>query len=238
MDTIDGLRVAADRILALHEEGDLEAALRLADEVAAAALTAWERDPRDPVARESLFVARFERGMVLVEMDLVDEAADAFGAAADTPIDPEDPDQRHEIAMALLHRGMCLDQAGDPAGAIAAYGSVVERFAGAEDAVTRDQVVRARVNRAAALLGADDAEGAMGAADEVRQELDPSLPLDAEQWLLATRIQAAALVRGGRQADARAVLEAAVDIDLDDPAVVEQRELASVDLADLLDHEG
>ncbi len=227
MTTTQDLRLTADRLIELHEAGDLDAVLSLADDLAA---EAEQRVDEDEVARESLFVARFERALALTELEELAAAADAYLLAADTPTDPDDPDQRHEVAMALLHRGMCLDAIGEAAAAVTSYDEVVRRFGGADDAVTRDQVVRARVNRAASLLSADGASAAAAAADELRGELEPSVPLDAEQWLLATRIRAAALVELGQLDEARTVLADAVAVDVDDPRVGEQRELAEQDL--------
>ena len=228
MATLQHLRVAADRLIELHEEGDLDAALALADELASEAEAS-----DDEVARESLFVARFERAMVLIERDEYAAAAEAFGSAAETPTDPDDPDQRHEVAMALLHRGMCLDTVGDTEAAIEAYDQVVRRFGAADDLVTRDQVLRAQVNRAASRLAGGAAATAADEAGVLRADLDPSAPLGAEQWLLASRIHAAALQELGRHDDARAVLIEALAVDLDDPAVIEQRELAEQDLREL-----
>lgn len=228
MATLQDLRVAADRVIELHEAGDLDAALALADQVAEAAVL---RD--DEVARESLFVARFERAVVLTEREELTEAAAAFGEAAETPTDPNDPDQRHEVAMALLHRGMCLDAVGDSEAAIAAYDQLIDRFRGADDLVTRDQVLRARVNRAASRLEAGDAATVAEEAEELRLGLDPTAPLDAEQWILASRIRAAALIELGQNDLARQLLTEAAAIDLDDPAVSEQRELAEEDLQEL-----
>ena len=233
MDTIEDLRGAADRIIALHEDGEFEAALELADEVVTVAAAAHERRRDDPIARESLFVARFERALLLAQSGRYVEAAGAFAEAADTPIDPEDPDQRHEVAMALLHQGMCHDQAGQIDEAIGAYETVIEGFALAGDAVTRDQVVRARANRAAALLMRGDLEAATAAAHELRQDLDPAAPLDAEQWVLAARIEAAALSRAGDVEQARDRLQATRQVTADAPEVVEQRELAEAELAEL-----
>lgn len=228
MATLQDLRVAADRVIELHEAGDVDAALALADEVAEVAAL---RD--DEVARESLFVARFERAVVLTEREELEAAAAAFGEAAETPTDPDDPDQRHEVAMALLHRGMCLDAVGDPQAAIVAYDQLIERFRGAEDLVTRDQVLRARVNRAASRLETGDAAAVAEEAEQVRLGLDPTTPLDAEQWMLASRIRAAALIDLGQDDLARQILSEAAAIDLDDPAVSEQRELAGEDLREL-----
>lgn len=234
MDTIEGLREAADRIIALHEEGEVEAALELADEVVMAASVAQERRSDDPIVRESLFVARFERALLLAQSERYVEAAGAFAQAADTPIDPEDPDQRHEVAMALLHQGMCHDQAGQVNEAIEAYEAVIDRFALAGDAVTRDQVARARANRAAALLTRGDLEAAAQAAHELRQHLDPSARLDAEQWVLAARIEAAALSRAGAVEQARDCLQDTRQVTSDAPEVLEQRELAEAELTELV----
>lgn len=227
MTTTQDLRRTADRLIELHEDGDLDAVLALADELAAAAETYGEDDE---VARESLFVARFERALALTERGELEAAAEAYRLAAATPADPDDPDQRHEIAMALLHRGMCLDALEDAAAAVATYDEVVRRFEGAEDPVTRDQVLRARVNRAASLLAGGDAQAGIDAAEEVRATLDPSVPLDAEQWLLATRICAAGFVELDQQEAARTLLAATAAIESDDPAVVEQLELVDEDL--------
>lgn len=230
MPTNQQLRVTADRLIELHENGDLDGALSLADQLADAARALGEHDE---VARESLFVARYQKAIVLTEREELEAAAEAYREAADTPTDPDDPDQRHEVAMALLHRGMCLEAVGQISVAREAYEEVVHRYGQADDPVTRDQVVRARVNRAANLLHAGAVEPALAAADELRGELDPSAPLDAEQWLLVSRIRAAALGELGRTAEARAVLTDAVTLESDDPAVLDQRAQASEDLAAL-----
>lgn len=227
MTSTQELRSTADRLIELHEDGELDAVLTLADELAAAAESFGEDDE---VARESLFVARFERALALTERGEVEAAAEAYRLAADTPTDLDDPDQRHEVAMALLHRGMCQDAMDDATGAVATYDEVARRFGDADDPVTRDQVLRARVNRAASLLAAGDASVAAEAADEVRETLDPTVPLDAEQWLLATRIRAAALVELGQVDAARPLLAGATAIETDDPAVVEQLDLVEEDL--------
>lgn len=227
MTSTKDLRQTADRLIELHEDGDLDAVLSLADGLVAAAETYGEDDE---VARESLFVARFERALALTERGELVAAAEAYRVAADTPADLDDPDQRHEVAMALLHRGMCQDAMDDAAAAVATYDEVIRRFGGADDPVTRDQVLRARVNRAASLLTAGEAATAAEAADEVRVTLDPTVPLDAEQWLLTIRIRAAALVELGQVEEARTLLADATTVDSDDPAVAEQRELAEEDL--------
>lgn len=227
--TTQTLRATADRVIALHEDGELDAALSLAEELAASARDHLD----DEVARESLFVARFQRALVLTEREELAAAAEAYAEAADTPTDPDDPDQRHEIAMALLHRGMCLDALGETARARQAYAEVVDRFGDADDPVTRDQVVRARVNQAAGMLTDGDAQAALTAADSLRAALDPAAPLDAEQWLLASRIRAAALRELGDQAGAVATLRQAVALGSDDLSVQDQRAQAAADLAEL-----
>ncbi len=232
MSTTKDLRATADRLIELHEEGDLDAVLHLADELAEEAGAHLDEDE---VARESLFVARFQRAMALTERQELDAAAEAYGEAAATPTDPDDPDQRHEVAMALLHRGMCLDAIGETGRARDAYAEVVARFGDADDPVTRDQVVRARVNQAAGQLADGEVEAALTAADDLRAALDPAAPLDGEQWLLASRIRAAALRALGRPDEAVATLQQAVALEADDPAVVEQREQAAADLAELGD---
>jgi len=230
--TVQDLRSSADRLIELHEEGDLDAVLRLADELAEAAQAHLGEDE---IARESLFVARFQRAIALTEREELEAAAEAYGEAATTPIDPDDPDQRHEIAMALLHRAMCFDALGETARARDTYDEVVARFGDADDPVTRDQVVRARVNQAAGQLADGEVEAALFAADSLRATLDPSAPLGGEQWLLASRIRAAALRELGRTDEAVATLQQAVALEGDDPAVVDQREQAAADLAELAD---
>jgi tetratricopeptide (TPR) repeat protein len=227
MTSTQDLRRTADRLIELHEDGELDAVLTLADELAAAAASFGEDDE---VARESLFVARFERALALMERGDVEAAAEAYRLAADTPADPDDPDQRHEVAMALLHLGMCQDAMEDAAGAVATYDEVTRRFGDADDPVTRDQVLRARVNRAASLLDEGDASVAAEAAAEVRNTLDPTVPLDAEQWLLATRVRAAALVELGQVDEARTLLAGATELETDDPAVAEQLDMVEEDL--------
>jgi tetratricopeptide (TPR) repeat protein len=227
MTTKQDLRHAADRLIELHEAGDLDAVLALADEVVTEATALGEQDE---IARESLFVARFQRAIALTERDELAAAAEAYGEAADTPTDLDDPDQRHEVAMALLQRGMCLDVVGDASAAVDTYDEVERRFGGADDPVTRDQVLRARVNRAASLLGAGDAEAAAASADVLLASIEPCAPLDAEQWVLASRVRAAALVELGRTDEARRVLEAAAEVEVDDDPVVEQQRLVAEDL--------
>lgn len=235
MSTTMELRTAADRLIELHEAGDLDGVLSLADEVAERA-AGW--DEPDEIVRESLFIARFQRAMALTERQELAEAARAYRDAASTPTDPDDPDQRHEIAMALLHEGMCLDALDEPEAAIEVYLEIVERFGDAEDVVTRDQVVRARVNHAVALLSSGDAARALQEAERLLGELDPSVSLDAEQSIMARRIAAAALQPLGRPEDAVRVLERVGAVDLDDEAVREQQAQAHLDRAMILDELG
>lgn len=230
--TTQQLRSAADRLIELHESGDLDAVLSLADEVSAAAL-GWVEP--DEIVRESLFIARFQRAIALTEREDLTGAARAYAEAAETPSDPDDPDQRHEVAMALLHRGMCLDALDEPELAIEAYGRVVERFGGAEDPVTRDQVVRARVNRSVAWLNAGDPKAARTEAEDLAGELDRSVPLDAEQWIMTRRISAAALQSTGRAEQAVNVLSEVDTVELDDPSVLEQQASAELERAELLE---
>jgi len=225
------LRSAADRLIELHEAGELDAVLELAEEVTA---LADGGDVSDEIVRESLFIARFQRAMVLTEREDLRAAAQAYADAASVPTDPDDPDQRHEVAMALLHQGMCLDALGEPREALTVYDRIVQRFGVAEDPVTRDQVVRARVNRAASSLDVGDAASSLQEAQELIDLLDPAMPLDAEQWVMARRIAAAALQEQARPQDAVVLLEGIGVIDLDDPTVREQQAQAHLDRAQVL----
>ena len=229
------LRSAADRLIELHEDGDLDAVLDLADEVTA---LASRGDASDEVVRESLFIARFQRAMVLTERGDLPAAEQAYADAASVPTDTDDPDQRHEVAMSLLHQGMCLDALDEPQRARTVYDQIVERFGAADDPVTRDQVVRARVNRAASLLAADDAAASLREAQELIDLLDPTMPLDAEQWVMARRIAAAALQAQDRPQDAVTILAGVGAVDLDDPGVREQQAQAHLDRAQVLDDLG
>lgn len=225
------LRSAADRLIELHEAGELDAVLELADEVTA---IADDGDVSDEVVRESLFIARFQRAMVLTEREDLRAAAQAYADAASVPTDADDPDQRHEVAMALLHQAMCLDALAEPQQALAVYDQIVQRFGVAEDPVTRDQVVRARVNRAASHLHVGDAASSLQEAQELIDLLDPTMPLDAEQWVMARRIAAAALQALDRPQDAVTILAGVGVIDLDDPTVREQQAQAHRDRAQVL----
>ena len=225
------LRSAADRLIELHEAGDLDAVLDLADEVTA---LAGRGDVSDEVVRESLFIARFQRAMVLTEREDLQAAAQAYAEAASVPTDAHDPDQRHEVAMALLHQGMCLDALDDPQQAQTIYDQIVDRFGAADDPVTRDQVVRARVNGAASRLAAGDAAASLEETQRLIELLDPTTPLDAEQWVMARRIAAAALQEQGRLQDAVTILAGVGVIDLDDPGVREQQAQAHLDRAQVL----
>lgn len=235
MSTTMELRSAADRLIELHEAGDLDAVLTLADEVAR---MAGDLEPSDEVVRESLFVARFQRAMALTERHDLEQAARAYADAAATPTDLDDPDQRHEVAMALLHQGMCLDALDAPQDAVEVYAEVVRRFGAADDPVTRDQVVRARVNGAVSHLNAGGVDIALAEARSLIDELDPSLPLDGEQWVMARRIAAAALEGLERPHDAIDVLEAVGVVDLDDAGVREQQAHAHLDRSRLLEELG
>ena len=225
------LRSAADRLIELHEAGEYEAVLELADEVSA---IADGGDVADAVVRESLFIARFQRAMVLTERGDLQSAAQAYADAAAVPTDPDDPDQRHEIAMAMLHQGMCLDALDEPQQALAVYDRIVQRFGVADDPVTRDQVARARVNRAASHLNVGDPTSALQEAQELIDLLDPTVPLEAEQWVMARRIAAAALQALDRPQDAVTILAGVGVIDLDDPTVRDQQAQAHLDRAQVL----
>lgn len=192
------LRAAADHLLELHDEGRLEEALDACLELERAA----GDDLSDPVVRESVFTARFERGVLSAELGDLPAAAAGYLAAAALPFDDRDPDQSHEVAMALLNAGICWTALGDDAAALATYDELLSRVGGADGVVTADQVVRARVNRAAALLALGRAEAADAAAREVVHALDATDPGGAEQRSLALRVRAAALRERGRLEDA------------------------------------
>jgi tetratricopeptide (TPR) repeat protein len=135
------LRARADAILQLHEDGDLDEALDACDEL----LLAADAFPiTDPVVRESVFTARFERALLLMELGDLEAAGHAHREAADTPADLDDPDQRHEIAMALLNGGVCHDAVGDHQGALDAYAELVSPFGQAEHPVTHAHVIPRR----------------------------------------------------------------------------------------------
>lgn len=198
------LRAQADRILELHETGRLEEAL---DACGALLADVAADDLGHDVVRESVFTARFERGVLLTELGELAAAAEAYADAAATPTDLADPDQRHELAMALLNQGICLDGLDDHEGALRVYDQLVVRLGDADDPVTADQVVRGRVNRAAALLALGRAPEALTVAEALSDELDPSDLLEAEQRGMAARLRAAALRELGRADDAVTALE-------------------------------
>lgn len=212
-------RERADHVLELHEQGLLDQAL---DAAGALADDASRADTSHPVVRESLFAARFERALLLTELDDLPAAARAYAEAANTPADLDDADQRHEVAMALLNWGICLDAVGDHDAAIGVYDDLVTRFREADDPVTTDQVVRGRVNRAAALLAVDRAGEALTAADVLLGQLDPADALEAEQLAMTVRLRAAALCaldRDDEAAEALAEVERCTD---EDPAARSQ----------------
>lgn len=192
------LRAAADRILELHEAGDTGAAH--------AACLQLERDAgddlSDPVVRESVFTARFQRGMLAAEAGDLPAAAAGYLAAAALPFDDSDPDETHELAMALLNAGIAWSALGDDTAALATYDELVTRLGAATDPVTRDQVVRARVNRAVALLSLERFDDAVTAAEALAPELDAGDPAEAEQRGMTLRVRAAALRARGRPEDA------------------------------------
>jgi len=218
-------RARADSVMELHESGAADEAFveveRLLTELATG------HDLTDPVLRESLFTARFERAVLLTEREDLDAAADAYALAAQTPADLDDPDQRHEIALAALNHGICLDALGDHASAAKVYAAIVERLGEADDPVTADQVARARVNHAAALLALDRVEEAASVAGEVIEALDPSDVLDAEQHAMALRIRAEALTAAGYREEAIATLSRAARVTGEDAGARAQRAAAA-----------
>jgi tetratricopeptide (TPR) repeat protein len=224
------LRADADRLLELHEQGDPQAL----DACAALLAAASAADPTDPVVRETLFLARFERALLLTELGELEAAADAYAAAADSPADLDDPDQRHEVAMALLNQGICLDALGEHRRAVSAYDDLVVRFGRAPDPVTHDQVVRGRVNRAAALLALDELHEALTVAESLVDDLDSSEALEAEQLAMTMRIRAAALRALDRAAEAADALAAVERCAGADPATRTQFASAQRERAELL----
>jgi tetratricopeptide (TPR) repeat protein len=225
------LRAYADAVLEQHEAGDLEGALESCERLLAATA---EGDLDDPVVRETLFTARFERALLLTELGELEIAAEAYAQAAATPADMDDPDQRHERAMAQLNHGICLVAAGDHEGALRVYDRLITTFREAADSVTRDQVVRARVNRSAALLALDDVAGARAAAEELIAELDERDALDAEQLAMAIRLRAASFQAEDRDEDAADALAVAEALDAEDAAGRVQVVAASRERAELL----
>jgi tetratricopeptide (TPR) repeat protein len=197
------LRSQADEILELHERGELEAALRACDALLAADAATGVHDE---VVRESVFAARFERGVLLTELGELDAAAEAYAEAAATPSDLDDPDQRHELAMALLNRGICLDALDRSEEALRVYDQLIAELGDADDPVTVDQVVRARVNRGAVLLTLERTQEALSVAEQLQSELDPQDALEAEQLVMAARLRASALVELDRRQEAATVL--------------------------------
>lgn len=225
------LRAHADAVLEQHEAGDLEGALQSCGRLLAAAEAG---DPEDPVVRESLFTARFERALLLTELGELEAAAEAYAAAAATPSDLDDPDQRHELAMAELNRGICLTAVDDHAGALEVYEGVIATFQAAQDPVTRDQVVRARVNRAAALLALGDPAAARAGIEELIAALDRYDALDAEQLAMAIRLRAATFQAEGRDEDAAEALAEVTAVTAEDTAARVQVVEASRERAELL----
>jgi tetratricopeptide (TPR) repeat protein len=200
------LRADADRILELHEDGRYDEALDACDEVVRLA-----GDLDHPVVRQSAFVARFERALLLAELgELSPAAQEALDATDAVPFDRDDPDQAHELAMLLVHAGTCHAADDDPATALAVYDRLLDELGGARDPVTREQVVRGRVNRAVALLALDRPEDALTSATQLVPELDPDDPAEAEQLGMVHRLRASALVVLDRTHEAIAALEAAV----------------------------
>jgi tetratricopeptide (TPR) repeat protein len=225
------LRARADAVLELHEDGALDEALEACERLVHDALAS---DADDPVVRETLFAARFERALLLTELGVLADAAAAYAEAAATPADPDDPDQRHEVAMALLNRGICLDAVGDHRAALAAYGELVGTFGHADDPVTRDQVIRARVNRASALLAIDELHESLTVADGLIAELDPAEALEAEQLAMTVRLRAAALRALDRRDEAAASLADVERCTDEDPAARSQVAAAQRERAEVL----
>lgn len=225
-------RQRTDAVMELHEAGELEEAVEEVESLLA--VLQDEHDLDDPVLRESLFTARFERAVLLTELGDLDAAAQAYAVAATTPADLDDPDQRHEIALALLNRGICLDTVGDHATAVTVYADLVARFHDADDPVTVDQVVRARVNQAAALLALERGEEALASAAQISAELDPTDVVTAEQHVMALRLQAAALQAAGDLDAAVEVLRQRGEVTLEDPPARAQVAAAAQEHAQLL----
>jgi tetratricopeptide (TPR) repeat protein len=225
------LRARADAVLELHDAGDLDDALATCEQLLEDAASG---DPSDPVVRETLFAARFERALLLTELGELADAAGAYADAAGTPADLDDPDQRHEVAMALLNRGICLDAIGDHRGALEAYDELIGGFGDAGDPVTRDQVIRGRVNRASALLAVDDVHEALTVADVLLAELDPSEALEAEQLAMTVRLRAAALRALDRSDEAAASLADVERCTDEDPAARSQVAAAQRERAEVL----
>ncbi len=225
-------RQRTDAVMELHEAGDLGEAVEEVESLLSVLQDGHDLD--DPVLRESLFTARFERAVLLTELGDLDAAAAAYAVAATTPADLDDPDQRHEIALALLNRGICLDAVGDHETAVAVYADLVARFGDADDPVTVDQVVRARVNLAAALLALERTEEASASAAAITTELDPTDVVTAEQHVMALRLQAAALQAAGDVDSAIEVLRRRGEATLEDPSTRAQVAAAAQEHAQLL----
>lgn len=225
-------RQRTDAVMELHEAGDLDEAIEEVESLLAVLQDGHELD--DPVLRESLFTARFERAVLLTELGDLDAAAEAYAVAATTPADLDDPDQRHEIALALLNRGICLDSVGDHESAVKVYADLVARFQDADDPVTADQVVRARVNHAAALLALQRPEEASTSAAAITSELDPTDVVTAEQHVMALRLQAAALQATGDVDGAIEVLLRRGEATQEDPSARAQVAAAAQEHAQLL----
>jgi tetratricopeptide (TPR) repeat protein len=225
------LRAYADAVLEQHEAGDLEGALESCERLLAAT---GEGDLDDPVVRETLFTARFERALLLTELGELEIAAEAYAQAATTPADMDDPDQRHERAMAQLNHGICLVAAGEHQAALRVYDRLIATFRDAADPVTRDQVVRARVNRSAALLAIGELAAAQATAEELIEELDDRDALDAEQLAMAVRLRAAAFQGADRDEEAAEALAVAEALEAEDAAARVQVVAASRERAELL----
>ncbi len=235
------LRASADRVLALHDDGRLEDALAACEQLLTDLAGVLDAAPdadrllaSDPVIRETLFAARFERALLLTELGELEEATPAYRLAAATPADLDDPDQRHEVAMALLNAGVCADACGDPAAALDAYDELAATFGDATDPVTRDQVVRGRVNRAATLLAVDRPHEALVVADALVAELDPMDALQAEQLAMTARLRSAALRELDRLADAVDTLAIVDGLNDDQPGARCQVAAAQRERAELL----
>lgn len=231
MTSAQRLRSWTDEVLELHESGDLDEALLRADALATAAAAG---NLGDPVVRESLFAARFERALLLSDLGDLGAAAAAYALAAEVPIDEEDPDQRHEVAMALLNRSICLEAVDDDEAALDGYRILAARFGDADDPVTRDQVVRATVNAAAVLLRLGRADEALASTAPLVDGLGGDDALEAEQLAMAIRLRALALRDLGRPEEALATLEATSRCRSDAAPVRHQVADAAEERADLL----
>ena len=133
--------------LSYHRLRNQRSAVALWEGVAAQFL-----DSQDSSLREEAAKAIFNRGVVLAEQNMLNEAivcndqvVEYFGAEKRAGI-------RELVAMALFNKGVALEHQDRLDDAIASYTEIVSRFNADEDARVREQVAKALYNNAVALM--------------------------------------------------------------------------------------